>query len=152
MANSSPVPEGRKEIVQHFSAGIMDRPARVPEGTAEIPADQATPLPSLTELGPFRHRHPSVETLGYSRSSLRDLARMPGAPFFRHAPPVSPGWLEVRDLALGELCVRMELAQHLAETRQCVPGHCERFRPLPLRFQAKREIETGSKNLRMLRP
>lgn len=68
------VPKGQTAIAQRFNVGFNVRQVISPEGTAEIPTRslrQAKTQPSLRDARnaePF----PNVETLGYSRSSLRD--------------------------------------------------------------------------------
>ncbi len=70
----SPSPSGRKIIAQRFNAGWTGSENRgVPSGTAEV-GRRPSPLSSLRELGSWVAPDPSVETLGYARTSLRDWA------------------------------------------------------------------------------
>jgi len=67
-------PTGRKTIAQRFNAGWTGRErSRVPAGTAEI-RRQPSALSSLAGLGSWVTPDPSVETLGYFQTSLRDWA------------------------------------------------------------------------------
>ncbi|HEY6169525.1 MAG TPA: WD40 repeat domain-containing protein, partial [Verrucomicrobiae bacterium] len=73
--SASVVPEGRKKIAQHFSAGIADDKSS-PRGTKENRAtnqsnDSVAPDGALSDST----SHPSDKSLGYSRPSLRDSKR-----------------------------------------------------------------------------
>ncbi|MBI3882382.1 MAG: hypothetical protein HY301_20280 [Verrucomicrobia bacterium] len=71
--SASLVPEGRKKIAQHFSAGSADNNPSSPAGTKENLAEKPT-KESVAPDGalPVSTTQPSTKVLGYSRSSLRD--------------------------------------------------------------------------------
>ena len=67
-------PAGRKIIAQRFNAGLTaSKCHQRPSGAAEA-RHRRSPLSSLTGIGLVVALAPSIETLGYSRTSLRDWA------------------------------------------------------------------------------
>ena len=70
------VPEGRRRIAQHLSAGYAAIPSASPAGTTESHRQAGAAVPVGTWF--FPHRRPSTEVLGYSQASLRDRKNWAG--------------------------------------------------------------------------
>ena len=82
------VPEGHPRIAHRFNGGSGRAKESSPAGTAERKAEIQRLCPAFCHpFGTWGHStaKPSVETLGYSRMSLRDNGRRPGQGNFRKA-------------------------------------------------------------------
>ena len=93
------VPEGHARIAQRFNVGARRQPGTSPEGTAEIEWRLSRPF-GTRRLGALA---PNVETLGYSRRSLRDKDRPTPAARALPSNPGNIGRSSPQQGALGEI-------------------------------------------------